>query len=467
MELKKVENASRVSSSFRDPAGFVFHRNQRLYRQVNEFGRNSYDRLMNSGLYDDLVKSKLLVSHQEVKGEALESESAYKILAPETVPFVSYPYEWCFGQLKSAALATLEIQKRALQFDMSLKDASAYNIQFLRGRPICIDTLSLEEHTRGRPWTAYGQFCRHFLAPLTLMTYCDVRLSQLLKVHLDGIPLDLTSRILPWYSKLRPSLLAHIHLHSRSERHFESTQRVHREWRTDRNAQLGLLDNLKSILEKLEWRPVGTRWVAYYDRVNNNYSESAGQHKLDIVSKLLAESGGGTVWDLGANTGRFSRLAAKQGMFTISFDFDPAAVELNYAELVRVGETNLLPLVFDLFNPSPAIGWNNAERLTAWDRGRAETILALALIHHLAISNHLSFSQIAHFLSQRCRYLIVEFVPPSDSMVKTLLAGRESNFADYRRDRFENIFSQVFRIKRRQVLEDSERIIYLMETIGT
>jgi hypothetical protein len=299
------------------------------------------------------------------------------------------------------------------------------------------------------------------------MTYCDVRLSQLLKVHLDGIPLDLTSRILPWYSKLRPSLLAHIHLHSRSERHFESTQRVHREWRTDRNAQLGLLDNLKSILEKLEWRPVGTRWVAYYDRVNNNYSESAGQHKLDIVSKLLAESGGGTVWDLGANTGRFSRLAAKQGMFTISFDFDPAAVELNYAELVRVGETNLLPLVFDLFNPSPAIGWNNAERLTAWDRGRAETILALALIHHLAISNHLSFSQIAHFLSQRCRYLIVEFVPPSDSMVKTLLAGRESNFADYRRDRFENIFSQVFRIKRRQVLEDSERIIYLMETIGT
>jgi SAM-dependent methyltransferase len=444
----------------------VFRRDQRLYRQVNEFGRNAYDRLMNSGLYDDLVKSKLLVSHQEVTGEALEPESAYKILAPETVPFVSYPYEWCFGQLKSAALVTLEIQKRALQYDMSLKDASAYNIQFIRGRPVCIDTLSLEEHSSGRPWTAYGQFCRHFLAPLILMAYRDVRLSQLLKVHLDGIPLDLTSRLLPWYTKLRPSLLAHIHLHSRSERHFESTKRVHREWKTDRNAQLGLLDNLKSILEKLEWRPVGTLWAAYYDKANNTYSETAERHKLDTVAKLLEESGGGPVWDLGANTGRFSRLAAKRGMFTISFDFDPAAVELNHAELMRVGETNVLPLVLDLFNPSPAIGWNNDERTAIWDRGRPETILVLALIHHLAISNHLSFSQIAHFLAQKCRHLIIEFVPPSDSMVKTLFSGRESNFADYRQDRFENAFSQAFRIKRREVLEDSERTIYLMETLG-
>ena len=347
---------------------------------------------------------------------------------------------------------------------MSLKDASAYNIQFLRGRPICIDTLSLEECPNGRPWSAYRQFCRHFVAPLLLMTYGDVRLSQMLKVHLDGIPLDLTSRMLPWYSKLRPSLLAHVHLHARSEEHFESKQETREKWKSSRNAQLGLLDNLQSMLERLEWRPSGTQWATYYDKANNNYSDSAAQDKLDTVAQMLARTGSGTVWDLGANTGRFSRLSAQHGRFTVSFDSDSAAVELNYADVVKNGETNILPLVFDLSNPSPGIGWNNAERPAMWDRGTAETILALALVHHLAISNHLSFSQISSLFARKCRHLIIEFVPPSDPMVQGLMSGRQRVFADYRQDQFETAFSQAFKIERRQVLEDSARILYLMES---
>jgi len=458
-----MELNGRISSSFRDPAGFIFRRGPRLYRQVNKYGRSSYDCLMSSGLYEDLAGSGLLIPHQEVEVEACEADSAYKVLEPEVVPFVSYSYEWCFSQLKAAALTTLKIQTQALKFGMSLKDASTYNVQFLRGRAVWIDTLSFEGHMDGRPWVAYQQFCRHFLAPLILMAYRDVRLSHLLRVHMDGIPLDLTSRLLPWHSRLRPSLLAHIHLHARAERHFESRQDTRRDWHTGRKAQLGMLGNLESTIQKLERNPGGTTWAAYYERANNNYSDPAAQDKLESVARLLEETGEGVVWDLGANTGRFSRLAARRGAFTVSFDFDPAAVELNYAESVRAHETQLLPLVTDLFNPSPAIGWNNAERLATWDRGTAQTILALALIHHLAISNHLSFCQIAGFLKHKCRYLIIEFVPPSDAMVQRLLAGREDVFPGYCQQEFETAFSQAFRITRRQVLKDSERTLYLME----
>ena len=183
-------NDEAVSSSFRDPSGLVFVREGVFYRQVNVPYKDNYDHLMSSGLYDKLADNKLLIPHEEVSLDPATPDSAYKVLKPEQVPFISYPYEWCFGQLKDAALTTLAIQKRALGFGMTLKDGSAYNIQFLKGRPVLIDTLSFEKYCEGQFWVAYRQFCQHFLAPLVLMSYTDVRLSQLLRVHIDGIPLD-------------------------------------------------------------------------------------------------------------------------------------------------------------------------------------------------------------------------------------------------------------------------------------
>src|SRR6185503_16964008 len=200
-----------LSASFRDPSGFLFSRGGVLYRQVNRKYEQEYARLMESGLYEKLVKAGLLIPHLEVDEAPAESEVtrafAYKIIQPERAPFISYPYEWSFGQLKDAALATLSIQRRALKVGMSLKDASAYNIQFVRGKPTLIDTLSFEIYKEGQPWVAYRQSCQHFLAPLALMALKDVRLNQLLRVYIDGVPLDLASGLLPAKTRLNFGLL--------------------------------------------------------------------------------------------------------------------------------------------------------------------------------------------------------------------------------------------------------------------
>jgi hypothetical protein len=168
-----------VPSSFRDPSGFLFSKDGSIYRQVNIVYRKNYHHLMGSGRYDSLVDSGLLVSHEEVGTDHAASDTAYKMLKPELIPFISYPYEWCFSQLKDAALTTLDIQKRALDHGMTLKDSNAYNIQFRNGRPVLVDTLSFEAYREGQPWVAYTQFCQHSLAPLALMSYTDIRLNQL------------------------------------------------------------------------------------------------------------------------------------------------------------------------------------------------------------------------------------------------------------------------------------------------
>ncbi|RPJ80266.1 MAG: SAM-dependent methyltransferase, partial [Acidobacteria bacterium] len=207
-----------IPSSFRDPSGFLFWRDGTLYRQVNVAYRDDYCRLIDSSLYDSLVAARLLIPHEEVPVEAARPGEAYKVIRPEPVDFVSYPYEWCFSQLKDAALATLAIQKKAIGFGMSLKDASAYNVQFHAGRPVLVDTLSFETYKEGRPWPAYRQFCQHFLAPLTLMSRTDVRLAQLLRTNIDGVPFVLASRLQPFRTRFMFSTLAHIHLHARSQK---------------------------------------------------------------------------------------------------------------------------------------------------------------------------------------------------------------------------------------------------------
>lgn len=215
-----MKNSQRLTASFRDPSGFIFRHNGALYRQINTTYRENYQTLMKSGLYDDLTRAQLLIPHEEVAVEPAEPSIAYKVIRPEPLQFISYPYERCFSQLKDTALTTLAIQKRALKHGMSLKDCSAYNIQFHRGRPVFIDTLSFEIYREGEPWVAYRQFCQHFLSPLALIAHRDVRLNQLLRVYIDGIPLDLTSRLLPARTKLNFAILSHIHLHAASQKHY-------------------------------------------------------------------------------------------------------------------------------------------------------------------------------------------------------------------------------------------------------
>jgi ribosomal protein L11 methylase PrmA len=450
---------SLAAVSFRDPGGFVFEREGCLFRQVNVSSREQYDHLMRSGLYDELFERGALIGHQETDQPPRMPATAYKVIRPVPLEFVSYPYEWSFSQLKDAALLTLEIQRNALRHGMSLKDASAYNVQFHQGRACFIDTLSFELYREGDPWIAYRQFCQHFLAPLALMSLADIRLNQLSRTHLDGVPLDLAAGLLPWRSRLRLGLLLHLHLHSVTRgRTAEGSPGKTTSF--SRGAMLGLIDSLESVVKALRWKPPRSTWTSYYG--NNTYSDSGMIEKARLVAEFLDRARPSTAWDLGSNTGRFSRLASDQGISTVAFDLDPGCVELNYLEVKQRHETRLLPLLMDLLNPSPASGWANRERSALLGRRRPDLLLALALIHHLVIAGNLPLGSVAELFRQLSPWLIIEFVPPEDPQVLTLLAQRRHIHHPYHQSYFEQCFQSHYSIESVAPIPESGRTLYLM-----
>jgi hypothetical protein len=450
-------------SSFRDPDGFVFTHNDKLYRAVTPNYKENYDHFINSGLYDKLIKEGYLIAHREVESQYLPVKGMYKILEPEMVNFISYPYEWSFSQLKDAALLTLEIQKTALDYGMSLKDASAYNVQFHKGRPVFIDTLSFELYAENQPWEAYKQFCQHFLAPLSLMGYCDVRLNGLLRNYIDGIPLDLAQSLLPMKTRFKFGILLHIHLHASAQKKYDSNSikvsELNRKF--SKNSFFILINSLKKTIDHIYWEPIGTEWGDYYEPGvhNSRYSE----HKKELVAHFIGLVKPETLCDLGSNTGIYSRIASDNNVSVIAFDIDPACVENSYRQVKEKKEQNFLPLLLDLTNPSPSLGWANQERKSFSGRAPVDLIMGLALIHHLAISNNLPFAKIAHYFSELSDWLIIEFVPKEDDKVQIMLKNRKDIFPNYSICEFENVFAQYYSIEQKQHIENSKRTLFLMK----
>jgi hypothetical protein len=455
----------RVRGSFRDPSGFLFRHDDIVYRAVSPLFRDSYDRFMSSGFYQTAVDRGLLVAHEEIDPASVPVETeTHRVLRPEQLPFVSYPYEWCFSQLKDAALLTLDLHTLAIEHDLWLKDASAYNVQFLRGKPVFIDSLSFELYPEGQPWIAYQQFCRHFLAPLALMARCHVDLGKLMRENIDGIPLELASRLLPTRSRLSFGLGLHLHAHARSLQthgHRTSSAARAKAGRMSRNALLGLATSLRGLISRLAWSPAGTEWGNYYE--DTNYSDAAFETKRDLIASWIDETEPRSVWDLGANTGVFSRVSSDKGIHTVAADVDPAAVEKNYRRVRENDEAHLLPLLLDLTNPSPDLGWDFDERMSLRSRGPADLVMALALIHHLAISNNVPLPRIAEFFRGLGRSLIIEFVPKSDSQVQRLLQTRDDIFPDYHEAGFLEAFEPCFSVQKHEAVEGSERTLYLLE----
>jgi ribosomal protein L11 methylase PrmA len=452
--------------SFRDPAGFVYSEGGDLRRQVNQVYREHYDHLMESGLYQELIDERLLVKHEEIAAEPPGPTPAYKVVRPEKIELISYPYEWSFSQLKDAAIAVLEVQRRALARGMTLKDCTAFNVQFHHGRPILIDTLSFEIYRQGDPWFGYRQFCEHFLAPLALESMTDHRLGQLGRCYLDGIPLDLAARLLPWRSRLRFGLAVHLHLHSA----FQSSHagRPGASTSTSRRlsvrALLGLVDSLRSTVGGLRWKAPGKGWASYYN--DNSYHAEEFERKARLVAEFLKRTGCRTVWDLGANTGYFSHVAAELGLSTIAFDLDPACVERTYLEVKRRREEKLLPLIQDFFNPSPPSGWLNQERSSIFDRGAPDLALALALVHHLAFTGNQPLENLAAFFDRLAPWLVIEFVPETDPQSQRLLANRRGIHHRYDRDHFEECFRKHFALIISEPVSQSGRVLYLMRRRG-
>jgi hypothetical protein len=452
--------AQRDPGSFRDPSGFVYRRDGQIYRQIEPSFADRWAAVEATGILRQLAAEGKVLPYEDVPLELAATPSAAKVIRPAVVPFISYPYEWSFGELRDAALLTLDLEQAALEHGLTLRDASAYNIQFIGAKPVHIDTLSFEPGEAGRPWIAYRQFCEHFLGPLALMALRDIRLGRLLRTEIDGVPLDLVSRLLPGSSRFKLGLGAHVHLHARAQRRYadageEAAGRV----ASTRKVNVGnLVTSLRSTVAGLSWEPSGTAW-ADYER-NTNYGAEGTAAKERLVAEFVGRTGGTTVWDLGANTGRFSRIAADAGRQVLSFDIDPAAVERNYRSLRDEGRADILPLIMDLADPSPALGWAHRERASLTERGPADVALALALIHHLAIGRNIPLRAIAEQLGRLAPELIIEWVPREDSMVRRLLATREDVFDDYTPEGFMAAFRTVFDPVEEALVAGSSRVLH-------
>ncbi len=457
---------SRVASSFRDPSGFLYTRDGVLLRQVQPGYAEHYALLKTSGLYDALIAARLMVPHEEMPLELAESPGAAHVLRPDQIPFVSFPYEWSFGQLRAAALLTLDVQAKALEHGMILKDASAYNVQFVGSRPVFVDTLSFERRAEGEPWVAYRQFCQHFLAPLALAARIDMRLRDLLRRYLDGIPLDLASALLPRSTWLAPWALMHIHLHARSIARHSSTRTAARSAQASAQAKVsragldGLVAHLRSAVEGLRLPTAGTEWGDYESTHGYGQAEHVAKHSL--VARFLATVRPGLVFDLGANTGEYSRIARDAGARVIALDGDPVAVERAFERLSAEKDERILPLWMDLTNPSPAQGWGHREWPSFEARGPADVVMALALVHHLAIGNNVPLVGVSSFLARLGKHLILEWVPKEDPQVQRLLSSRRDVFDQYTEAGLLRAIASDFDVVLREPIPGSTRVLFLL-----
>jgi hypothetical protein len=294
------------------------------------------------------------------------------------------------------------------------------------------------------------------------MCKVDISMGALMKQYIDGIPLDLASKLLPLSSRFSLSMLGHIHVHAKSQaKYSDSAEQAKPSVRVSKIGMLGLIDSLCSLINSLKWHPVDTEWGDYYSKTN--YSDSAATHKGEIIHDLVSRIHPETVWDLGGNTGYYSRIAAGSGAGVLSFDIDPVAVEANYRKASQDEDRLITPLLMDLTNPSPMIGWAHSERESLHERGPADMIMALALKHHLAISNNVPLHRIAEFFSSLGEYLIIEFVPKEDSQVRRLLSSRKDIFPTYNIDGFKEAFSAYYDLLEEIPIRDTLRSIHLMK----
>ena len=455
------KNNSEVEySSFKDKDAAICYIDNEVYRKINYSYKSNYDKLMNSGLYDALVKEGLLIPHKEVD---CDENNVYKIIKPNKV-LITYPWEWSFSALKDAAIATLNIQIKALEYGMSLKDANCFNIQFYEGCPTLIDTTSFEEYKEGYPWVAYKQFCENFLGPLALMAYKDIHLNTLLITNINGIPLDLIVKLLPKKVFFNLGLFLHLKLHASFQTKYSNTKKKEVNVKISKSQEINMLKDLVRCVENIKLKNIKTEWKDYYDITN--YSEETFSQKHKIIDKWRDKIKPNKVWDFGANSGEFSRIFKDCAQEIVSSDIDVMAVENNYLEMKQNNEKNIIPIVYDLVNPSPSIGWNNGERLNLKSRiGNVDLSLALALIHHLRITYNIPFEYIRDYFCEISPYLIIEFVEKEDSQIQKMLMNREDVFDDYNVDTFEKIFSEKYEISEKLRLGSSKRIMYLMRKL--
>lgn len=450
-------------ASFKDPAGFVFQHNNNIYRQVNQGYAANYQLLIQSGLHDKLVQKNWLIAHTDLQENITGTDNWYLTLLPEQLPFISYPYEWSFDMLRDAALLTLKINKEAIAHGMILKDATPFNIQFHKGKPVFIDTLSFDKYDEAKPWIAYRQFCECFLFPLYLNYYTRIDAARLLAIYPDGLPAAMVANLLPFKSRFNLNVWMHVYLQRNIQGQHPDQQQNSVVFSKKKLLLLinGLIENIK----KLSIHTDTTTWSNYY--TETILSDQYLKQKEMVFREYINGISFTTVLDLGANDGYFSKIAAEKAASVIATDFDSKCINNLYREIKTNKTVTILPLIVDISNPSPAIGFANEERNAFIGRAKYDLVLALALIHHLVFGKNIPLAMLPEFFSRLTKdYLIIEFVPFEDEKVKLLLQNKEEYHKNYSAADFETAFGTRFEIIKKQPIDSTNRVLYLMKRLS-
>ena len=451
--------------SFRDRTARVFRIDDDIYRGLTGTAWDEWQAVSVASFFRRALARGAIVSTDLVDPAVLAQwglDGQWRAaLRHERVPFISYPYEWCFGMLKDAALFQLELLTDALHDGITLKDATPFNVQWKGTAPVFIDIGSFVRWRSGEPWAGYRQFCQLQLYPLFLQAYKGVSFQPWLRGRIDGIETEEMARLVSWRDWLRPGILTQVVVQNRLQRQFASgapkVKRQLKEAGFQKSIVVAAVQRLRKLVEKLEWNADSSTWVDY--ATNNTYDERSAAMKDAFVERCLAARRCGMVWDLGCNTGRFSKIAAGHADLVIAVDSDHASIERLYRELKAEGSRNVIPLVGNVADLSPALGWRAQERQAFVDRGRPNVVLCLALVHHLAIAANIPIDDLVRWLHSLGADLIVEFPLPQDPMVQQLLSAKDQAYDDYTLNSFESSLEAHFQIRERVELSGS-RVIF-------
>jgi hypothetical protein len=455
-------------SSFRDRSARVFHCDGLVYRAVDSVALDEWNHVSSRRFFQEAMNAEQIVRTNLVPltDSILSHQGFVAILQHERLPLITWPYEWCFSMLRDAALLQLELMKRSLEESCILKDASAYNFQFRGTQPILIDTPSIVRLKPGKPWDGYRQYCQLFLFPLMLQTWKGIHFQPWLRGSLEGILPEQFARVLSWFDLFRRGAVTHVWLHARLQSVAEASVSTSSSLQAHGfNTQMiqNNIAGLNRLVSRLQWNAEKSVW-SDYDDVEGPVSRD-GQDKENFVRQVCASGPWKTVWDLGCNQGRYSRIAAKHAELVVAMDADHLTIDRLYRALRDETNRVILPLVMDLSDPSPGLGWRGQERSPLEQRSRPDLVFCLALIHHLVIGRNLLLSDVVRWLASLKASVIIEFVDRSDEQVQRLLRNRADTFSDYNKEEFLRLIGSQFLVDQHVVLPSETRTLYLLRPL--